>query len=378
MSINLKKLAIRKVEDNDTDYLLKMVRRVTTEENVKFLCADVVNEYIESGNCDKAVLDSIDSTQLLVYEDRIIGYAAWKENYLEALMIDNECYGTGAASWFMERMQDELFMKYDVLTLDVFEQNERALKFYRKIGWHVYGYHIQDVIGVKLWDLCLIKDDRVRADKLSYRNETISDYWMVENLTREAFWNIHAPGCDEHYLMHIVRDSKSFVEELDMVAETNGYVVGNIVYTKARIVEDCGKQLEVLCFGPLSILPNYHGRGIGAKLIEVTVEKARDMGYKAVLIYGDPGYYSRFGFVPAENYHIGTSDNMYIDALQALELEEGALENRSGRFFIDDVFEIDEEDVADFDKGFPPMEKLSGLKSQKKFAEALENSKTRE
>jgi hypothetical protein len=108
------------------------------------------------------------------------------------------------------------------------------------------------------------------------------------------------------------------------------------------------------------------------------VEKARDMGYKAILIYGDPGYYSRLGFVPAENYHIGTAENMYIDALQALELEEGALENKSGRFLIDDIFEINDEDSADFDKGFPPKEKLRGLISQKRFAEMLEKQKKRE
>lgn len=377
MVVNLEKLEIRKAEDKDKDYLLKMLRRVTAQENVKFLCSDIVNEYIESGKCDKGVMDSFDLTQLLIHEDKIIGYGAWRDNYLEALMLDNEYYGTGAATWFMEKMQDKMFMEYDVLKLDVFEENSRAFKFYEKLGWHVYGYHIQDIIGVKLWDFCILKDEKVNTENLQYRKETMADYWMVENLTREAFWNQFVAGCHEHYLMNRVRGSKSFIEELDIVAELEDYVVGNIVYTKAKIIEDCGKESEVLSFGPLSVHPNFHGRGIGSRLIQISIEKAREMGYKAVLIYGNPGYYSRLGFVPAEKYGIGTPDNMYMDSLQAFEIEEGSLKNSSGTLHVDDVFVMDQKKLAEFDSGFPFKVKFEGLDSQKRFAEAIKKQKAR-
>ncbi|MBS3977105.1 MAG: hypothetical protein KGZ75_10340 [Syntrophomonadaceae bacterium] len=51
------------------------------------------------------------------------------------------------------------------------------------------------------------------------RLEEPADYRKVEELTREAFWNHHLPGCDEHYLLHIMRDCGAFIRELDFVAE---------------------------------------------------------------------------------------------------------------------------------------------------------------
>lgn len=61
------------------------------------------------------------------------------------------------------------------------------------------------------------------------RLETPIDYEIVENLTREAFWNVHVPGCDEHYLAHILRDHEDFIPELDFVLEVAGKIIGNIM-----------------------------------------------------------------------------------------------------------------------------------------------------
>jgi predicted N-acetyltransferase YhbS len=204
------------------------------------------------------------------------------------------------------------------------------------------------------------------------RNETVSDYRAIEELTREAFWNHHVPGCDEHYLVHIMRKSDAFIRELDIVAEMNGKLVGNIVYTKAKIIDDNGTCHRVISFGPLSVLPSFQGKGIGSILIEHTMAAAKELGYTAILIYGDPDYYSRFGFVAAENYKIGTSDNMYAAPLQALELYPGALANINGRFLEDKIYEIDEIAAKKFDKGFPPKELLSDLRAQIRFRQLVE------
>ena len=51
------------------------------------------------------------------------------------------------------------------------------------------------------------------------RPERTSDYRKVENLTREAFWNVYRPGCTEHYILHIYRSREDFVPELDFVME---------------------------------------------------------------------------------------------------------------------------------------------------------------
>jgi len=212
----------------------------------------------------------------------------------------------------------------------------------------------------------------VHMDGILLRNEREADFDAVELLTREAFWNRYVPGCNEHYLLHVMRHADSFIKELDFVAELNGLIVGNIVYTKAKLVEDSGKSHDVLSFGPLSVLPDFQGKGIGGMLITHTTALAKALGYKAIFIYGDPDYYCRFGFVAAKTYGIGTSDNMYAAALQALELVPGALSNISGRFFEDAVYDVDEAAAKVFDAGFPPKALRDDLPSQIKFLQMLE------
>jgi predicted N-acetyltransferase YhbS len=199
------------------------------------------------------------------------------------------------------------------------------------------------------------------------RKEQPKDYRIVEELTKEAFWNLHLPGCDEHYLLHIMRNAPCFINDLDYVAEIDGKIVGNIVYTKATILDDNDEHHEVLSFGPISVLPEYQGIGIGSKLIEYTKAIAKELGYKAILIYGDPDYYCRFGFVPAETFKIGTPDNMYVPPLQALELIPSALANIQGRFFEDAVYHIDLAAAKEFDKTFSQKELRDGLSSQDRF-----------
>ncbi|SHI80251.1 Acetyltransferase (GNAT) family protein [Lutispora thermophila DSM 19022] len=104
-------------------------------------------------------------------------------------------------------------------------------------------------------------------EKVILRNEMPSDYRVVEEMTREAFWNNHVPGCDEHYLIHMMRNCHSFIKELDFVAEIDGKVVGNIVYAKSKIMGDKSKYHDVITFGSVSVLPEYQGKGIGAMLI---------------------------------------------------------------------------------------------------------------
>ena len=194
-------------------------------------------------------------------------------------------------------------------------------------------------------------------ENIILRNETEQDYQSVENVTREAFWNVHVPGCNEHYLVHAMRDSELFIPELDFVAELDGKAVGNIMYAHSMVTEGDDKIYPVITFGPVSVLPAHQNKGIGTMLIRHTVDLARKMGYPAIFIYGDPDYYKRFGFVPAETCQIKNSAGQYADALQVLELEKGALEDIAGRFCEGAVYDIDEKEAEVFDAQFPPKEK---------------------
>lgn len=206
---------------------------------------------------------------------------------------------------------------------------------------------------------------------IKLRREMPSDYKSSEEVTREAFWNHHVPGCDEHYLLHVMRDADSFIQELDFVAEQEEKIVGSIAYMKAKIMGDDGNDYEVITFGPISVLPAFQGKGIGGLLIRHTCELAKKMGFRAILIYGDPDYYSRFGFVEAKTYNIRTADDMYAVPLQALELLEGALEDCSGRFMEGSTYEIDQVKSQEFDKDFIYKEKRDDLPSQQRFLQLV-------
>lgn len=205
---------------------------------------------------------------------------------------------------------------------------------------------------------------------LQIRRENPEDYSAVEALTRDAFWDVHVPGCDEHYLAHILREAECFIPELDLVAIYAGTLVGNIMYSKALLKSDSGGALELLCFGPLSVAPAFQRKGIGKALVEKSLELAGGMGYGAVIIYGDPDYYRRLGFRPGEDYGIRGQEGMYSPALQVLELVPGALKGLHGSFFEDQIYQLDPEAAARFEQGFPPREK--GFRpSQLRFQEML-------
>lgn len=64
---------------------------------------------------------------------------------------------------------------------------------------------------------------------ITIRREARQDRQTVEELTRQAFYNLYLPGCVEHYLVHTMREHPDFIPELDLVAEEDGQIVGSIM-----------------------------------------------------------------------------------------------------------------------------------------------------
>ena len=133
-------------------------------------------------------------------------------------------------------------------------------------------------------------------NRLLIRPETERDYERVEQITREAFYNVYRPGCTEHYLVHIMRTHADFVPELAFVLELDGELIGNVMYTKASLLDGAGGEKPILTFGPVSIAPAFQRRGYGKRLLEASFERAAALGYEAIVIFGDPNNY--VGCVP--------------------------------------------------------------------------------
>lgn len=195
---------------------------------------------------------------------------------------------------------------------------------------------------------------------MELRLENEKDYFEVENLTREAFWDVYRPGCSEHLVLNKLRQADSFIKDLDYVLIEDGKIVGNIVYTKMFTGTERKMSDEVIAFGPISVHPDFQRKGLGKKLIEYTLDKAKCLGYKAVLITGDNNYYNPLGFESACRYHVylpGTSEDDEAVFFMAKELEEGYLGNNNGIYDFDICFNVSEEELEIFDRKFPEKAK---------------------
>ena len=121
---------------------------------------------------------------------------------------------------------------------------------------------------------------------ITIRLEQPKDYRAVEALTREAFWgSMNHPTCDgEHLLVHKLRNRPSFVPELDFVAEVDGQLAGHIIFSTAKVITPDARQIEVLGFGPISVLPEYKRMGVGSALMRHSISEAKRLGYRAIII----------------------------------------------------------------------------------------------
>lgn len=140
------------------------------------------------------------------------------------------------------------------------------------------------------------------------RNETPADYRAVENLTRESFWNVYRPGCTEHYVLHCYRSAPGFVPELDFVMEKDGELIGHVMYSRSEITTSGGKAIPIMTFGPISIAPGYKRQGYGKRLLDYSMEKAREMRAGALAITGNIDFYGKSGFVVASTKGIRYAD----------------------------------------------------------------------
>ncbi len=186
------------------------------------------------------------------------------------------------------------------------------------------------------------------------RNESIQDYRKVEELTREAFWNVQVPGCDEHYLVNQMRNHEDFLPELSFVMEQDGEIVANVMYTKTTLVSGDGHKKAVLSFGPLSVDPKYQRRGYGRKILEHSFTAAQRHGYDTVVIFGAPHNYFCHGFKNACRYDVSLEGGVVPTGMLVKELVPGVLSGKKWTFYGSTAHEVDETKVEEFDKTFVP------------------------
>lgn len=192
---------------------------------------------------------------------------------------------------------------------------------------------------------------------IKIRNEEEKDYEIVEEITRKAFWNLYMPGCMEHYLVHVMRSHKDFLKELDLVIEADGQIIGNIMYTKAKLVDETGEVKDILTFGPVCILPECQRMGYGKMLMEHSFKQAAALGYDVIVIFGNPNNYVSRGFKSCKKFNVCLENGTYPSAMMVKELNPDVLDGRKWVYYDSPVMKIDEQDAERFDDSLEKMEK---------------------
>lgn len=196
------------------------------------------------------------------------------------------------------------------------------------------------------------------------RLEQPKDYREVENLTREAFWNVYRPGCTEHYVLHLFRTNPDFIPELDLVMEEDDKIIGNVMFSKAEIILDDGSHFPSWTFGPISIHPAYKRKGYGLKLLQYALEKAKKMGIGLLQMEGNIAFYKHAGFDLASkmkiHYHTEPRESE-VPYFLAQELIPGYWGNREGTYSPPNGYFVADEHPEAFEAyeaTFPKKEKL--------------------
>lgn len=139
--------------------------------------------------------------------------------------------------------------------------------------------------------------------EIKIRQEHPFDYKDVAEIIEEAFRNEQYSDQKEYVLVEILRNSKSFISELSLVAENNGSLVGHILLSKIKIKNGDKVSLS-LALAPVSVHPNFQGNGIGSKLILESHKLAKTLGFKSIVLLGHKDYYPKFGYQKASVFRI--------------------------------------------------------------------------
>ena len=200
--------------------------------------------------------------------------------------------------------------------------------------------------------------------EFTIRLEKIDEQREVENLTREAFWNVYCPGCSEHYVLNQYRSNPDFIPELNFVMEVEGRIIGHVMYSKAEIVKEDGSVLPAWTFGPISIHPDYKRQGYGLKLLQYSIGKAKEMGVAVLCMEGNIDFYKHAGFVLASSlkihYH-GEPKEDEVPYFLAQELKPGYLNGVEGTYHTPKGYFVAFENPEAFEAyeaTFPAKEKL--------------------
>ena len=161
------------------------------------------------------------------------------------------------------------------------------------------------------------------------RQEVEKDHETVFKLIEAAFRDMEMSDQQEHFLAERLRLSDAFIPELSLVTIEHETIIGHILLTRISIVNE-ENVTSSLALAPVSVLPEFQGRGVGSALIIESHKVAKDLGHDSIVLVGHPNFYPRFGYEPIHRYGISLPFDVPEEVSMIKDLSLGALNNVKG------------------------------------------------
>jgi putative acetyltransferase len=157
---------------------------------------------------------------------------------------------------------------------------------------------------------------------MEIRAEAPADYPQVFSVNLAVFGRENEAN--------LVEQLRKVASTLSFVAVLEDKIIGYICFSRVSIAGDCPQNLLILGLAPLAVLPEDRKQGIGSALVRYGLKECEEIGCSAVVVLGDPKYYSRFRFITAKTKGLECEYTVPDEAFMVLELAEGALKGCSG------------------------------------------------
>jgi putative acetyltransferase len=141
------------------------------------------------------------------------------------------------------------------------------------------------------------------------RPETKADVKAVDRVVGSAF---KSPAVA--WMVRQLRESPNYIPELSLVAERDGEIVGFVMLSYAQLA-DGPTTRQVINLSPLAVAPDAQKHGVGSSLMQEAIARAEKIGEPAIMLEGNPGYYSRFGFEDSRKYGVHFEDGGLVRPL---------------------------------------------------------------
>jgi len=155
---------------------------------------------------------------------------------------------------------------------------------------------------------------------IEIREEKSGDISAIRELNKRAF--------EQEQEANIVDALRlNGAARLSLVAVVEGRVVGHIMYSPITI----GGKIAGAALGPMAVLPEYQGKGIGSELVRKGNERLNNEGCPYIIVLGHAEYYPRFGFKPASAHGVTCEWDVPGNVFMLLVLDESKMHGVYGQ-----------------------------------------------